>query len=55
MVEALPWCGDVLTTMGWVPWSLYLATLNENAVPSGDRLIGESFIMKQDNAPCHKE
>lgn len=32
----------------------YLTTVNEHAFPSGERLIGESFILQQDNAPCHK-
>lgn len=34
--------------------SQYLTTLNDNALLSGDRLIGESFLLQQDNVPCHK-
>lgn len=32
----------------------YLRALNDHAFTSGDRLIGHSFILQQDNAPCHK-
>ena len=32
----------------------YLTILNEHAFPSGDRLIGQSFIFQQENAPCQK-
>ena len=31
-----------------------LTILNERAFTSGDRFIGLSFILQQDNAPCHK-
>jgi len=32
----------------------YLDVLNNHALPSVDKFIGESFILQQDNAPCHK-
>lgn len=46
--------GDLVPITGSMNQSQYLNTLNNNAFPSGDRLIGESFILQQDNAPCHK-
>lgn len=46
--------GDLVPITGSMNQNQYLITLNENAFPSGDRLIGESFILQQDNAPCHK-
>lgn len=46
--------GDLVPIDGSMNQSKYLDVLNENAFPSGDRLIGNSFIFQQDNAPCHK-
>ena len=53
-LEVLPCSGDVLHTIGMLTLFLismnqspYLAMLNENAFPSGDRFIAESFILQQ--------
>lgn len=46
--------GDLVPVTGSMNQQQYLITLNENAFTSGDKLIGESFILQQDNAPCHK-
>jgi len=46
--------GDLVPIDGSMNQSQYLRTLNDFAFPSGDRLIGEEFILQQDNAPCHK-
>lgn len=46
--------GDFIPITGSMNQGQYLTTLNENAFPSGQRLIGQSFILQQDNAPCHK-
>lgn len=46
--------GDFVPIDGSMNQNRYLTTLNDHAFPSGDRLIGESFILQQDNAPCHK-
>jgi len=46
--------GDLLLVDGTMKQRKYLDVLNNYAFPSGDKLIGESFILQQDNAPCHK-
>lgn len=46
--------GDLVPVDGSMNQHQYLRILNECAFPSGDRLIGEAFILQQDNAPCHK-
>lgn len=46
--------GDLIPIVGTMNQNQYLKILNEHAFPSGDRLIGESFVLQQDNAPCHK-
>jgi len=46
--------GDLVPVDGMMTKSKYLEVLNNFAFPSGDKLIGESFIFQQDNAPCHK-
>lgn len=46
--------GDLVPITGSMNQHQYLSTLNDTAFPNGDRLIGESFILQQDNAPCHK-
>ena len=32
----------------------YLRVLNDHAFSYDDRPIGQSFVLQQDNAPCHK-
>jgi len=46
--------GDLLHVDGTIKQRKHLDVLNNHAFPSGDKLIGESFILQQDNAPCHK-
>lgn len=46
--------GDLVPVDRTMDKDTYLEVLNENALSCGERLIGESFIFQQDNAPCHK-
>jgi len=46
--------GDLVHIDGSMNQIRYLETLNNYALPSGDRLIGKEFIFQQDNAPYHK-
>lgn len=47
-------CGELVPVDGMMNQQKYLSILNDHAFASGDKLIGESFILQQDNAPCHK-
>jgi len=44
--------GDLVPVDGTMNQRKYLDGLNNHAL--GDKLIGKSFILQQDNAPCHK-
>jgi len=46
--------GDLVPVDGTMNQGKYLDVLNNHAFPSGDKLIGESFIHQQDIAPWHK-
>lgn len=46
--------GDLVPIDGTMNQSKYIHVLNDHAFPSANRLIGQSFILQQDNAPCHK-
>lgn len=46
--------GNLVPIDGTMNKDKYLNILNNYAFISGDTLIGESFILQQDNAPCHK-
>lgn len=46
--------GDLVPIEGTMNKDQYLHILNNHACTSGDKLIGQSFILQQDNAPCHK-
>ena len=45
---------EVIPIDGTMNKDKYLRVLNDHAFSSGDRLIGQSFVLQQDNAPCHK-
>lgn len=46
--------GDLVPIDGTMNRHKYLDILDNHAFQSGDKIIGESFIFQQDNAPCHK-
>lgn len=46
--------GDLVPINGTMNQGHYLSILNDHALLAGDRLIGQDFILQQDNAPCHK-
>lgn len=46
--------GDLVPINGTMNQGHYLRILNDHALLAGDRLIGQDFILQQDNAPCHK-
>lgn len=46
--------GDLIPIDGTMNKDKYLRVLNNHAFSSDDRLIGQSFVLQQDNAPCHK-
>lgn len=46
--------GDLVQIDGNVNQAVYIELLNNSAFQSGDKLIGQDFILQQDNAPCHK-
>ena len=46
--------GDLVSITGSMDQSQYLTTLSDNDYLSGDGFVGESLILLQDNALCHK-
>lgn len=43
--------GDFVPVTGSMSQNQYLKNLNDYALPAGDKLIGQEFILQQDNAP----
>lgn len=46
--------GQIVILEGKVTAAVYLKLVQEVLIPEGKRLIGENFILQQDNAPIHK-
>lgn len=46
--------GDLVEIKGNMNQAVYIELLNETAFACGDLLIGTSFVLQHDNAPCHK-
>lgn len=46
--------GQILPISGRINSTVYLKVLQEVIIPEGKRLIGDDFILQQDNAPIHK-